>query len=435
MGKARFGAAAVVTWVALAAWLAPAASADTTCAFSPSSGNLQVDATDTTRVRADEGGHVVVSDYRPVFPGRPPGYGFVPVPCSDAESPGATADPTTTTTDSIDVRARSLAYDPIGPGSTAAGEGSSPEVEVAFNGTTLSIGGSAEADGAVFGVDAEAGGIAANLNAQAEPGGVADADVIAPNLVALFYNGGAGDDTIDARGAAPVEGALPATVAASLDGGNGTDVLDAGLGPTRLTAGHDFSDDQLHGGSGDDVLVPSGGDGDLIGGAGTDEVEFLGLPGVTVDLRVTEPQVTGRGTKLIREIENVTGSLERDTLIGDDGPNALDGFKERGVIDGGAGDDRLQGEGRLVGGEGDDEVLGSFEDDRLFGGSGNDTLFGSGGVDVLLGEAGADFLRARDRKPIFGGKLKGDRRIDCGPGRGAHERARVDEADPEPRSC
>jgi hypothetical protein len=431
----RYALAVLGASATCAGALPAVASAETSCAFSPSSGVLQVDATTNTRVRPFDDGRVVVYDYRIVFPGRPPGFDYVPISCSDADTPGAMASPTTTTVGTLDVRATSLAYDPIVPGSTSAGEGPTPEVEVSFNGTTLSIGGSPEADGAVFGVDAEAGGIAANLNAGAEPAGTADTDVVAPNLTALFYNGAGGGDAIDGRGGGPIEGPLPATVAANYDGGTGTDVIDAGLGPTTLTAGFDFSDDQLHGGPADDVLNPSGGNGDLIGGGGTDELRVLGLPGVTIDLRITEPQQTGRGTKLIREVEDVIGTLGSDTLIGDAGPNVLNGFDERDVIDGGPGDDHAQGGlGRdlITGGDGADHVDGGLDDDRVDGGPGDDSVRGAGGLDRLFGAQGSDFLLAYDRKP-FVGKLKGDRLIDCGPGR--DQAAHVDKADPEPRSC
>ena len=419
------------------AWaLPPTASADTTCTFTPSTGALQVDATDRTRIRPDPSGNLIVYDYRIVFPGRPPGFDFVPITCADAEAPGTAASPTTTTTESIDVRAPLLAYEQVAPGLTTSGEGPAPEVEVSFNGATLSLNGGPGNDVATFGVDAETGGIAANLNAQDESGGNADADVAAPNLTSLSYAGAAGDDTIDGGGGGGIEAPLPATVNASFDGGLGTDVLEAGLGPSTLTAGYDGSDDQLRGGPSDDVLNPSGGDGDLIGGAGIDEIRFLGLPGVNVDLNVTSPQDTGRGTKLIQGVENLTGSLTRDVLIGDAGPNALSGFglDENDIVDGGPGNDVVRARGRVIGGEGDDRVLGSFYNDRLLGGPGDDELFGSSGVDVLLGQEGADLLRARDPNPLHE-RLRGDRRINCGPGSGPHEKAKTDDADPEPRSC
>jgi Ca2+-binding RTX toxin-like protein len=436
MGKVRRTLSMLVALGAVAGALPPAASAEATCTFTPSTGALQVDATDQTRVRPDASGNLVVYDYRVVFPGRPPGFGFVPIPCSDTEAPGATGTPTATNTDSIDVRARLLAYEQVGPGLTTTGEGPAPEVEVTFSGSTLSLNGGPGNDVATFGVDAETGGIAANLNAQDESGGNFDADVAASNLTSLSYAGAPGDDTIDGGGGGGIEGPLPATVTNGFDGNQGTDVLQAGLGPSTLTAGFDGSDDHLRGGPSDDVLNPSGGDGDLIGEAGVDEIRFLGLPGVNVDLNVTTPQDTGRGTKLIQGVENVTGSLARDILIGDAGPNVLSGFSldENDVVDGGPGDDVVKARGRVIGGEGDDRVLGSFYADRLLGGPGDDELFGSSGIDVLLGQEGADLLRARDRNPLDG-KLKGDRRINCGPGSGPHERARVDEADPDPKSC
>jgi len=54
------------------------------------------------------------------------------------------------------------------------------------------------------------------------------------------------------------------------------------------------------------------------------------------------------------------------------------------VLDGGAGDDFLQGLG------GNDSLLGQAGNDRLDGGDGADVLTGGAGRDILVGGAGAD---------------------------------------------
>ncbi len=61
-------------------------------------------------------------------------------------------------------------------------------------------------------------------------------------------------------------------------------------------------------------------------------------------------------------------------------------------IDGGAGDDRLQSNGRLTGGLGDDTLEGGAGDDALEGGAGDDTLRGGDGADDLDGNSGDDLL-------------------------------------------
>lgn len=437
MGRIGNGLVALAATACVAGVAAPSAAAAASCSFSASTGVLEVDATERTQVRSDPAGRIAVSEYRLVFPGRPPGYGFVEIGCADADAPGTTATPTVATTDSINVRAPELAIDPLGPGRTVSGEGGTPEIETAFSGTLVLLGATQGADVVVLGIDVEAGGIGGNLNSVAESGGDADTDVVAPNATRIDVAAGSGDDTVTGAGGGPLESPLPETVATNLYGDNGTDVLTAGLGPARLDAGFGPTADQVYGGPANDDLYVSAGDGDVIGGAGTDSLNFPPIGGATVDLRVSGPQATGQGTKTIGGIENVRGTMDADVLIGDAGPNELHGLLEDDAIEGGPGDDLIEaGIGRTVlsGGIGDDLIEGSFGRDRISGGPGDDVLRGGAAVDSLFGDAGADLLLAHDRKP-FEGKLRGDKRIDCGPGGGPHERARVDEADPEPRSC
>ncbi len=76
-------------------------------------------------------------------------------------------------------------------------------------------------------------------------------------------------------------------------------------------------------------------------------------------------------------IENALGGGGRDTLVGSELANLLDG---------GAGADMLQGNG------GDDLLRGGTGNDQLDGGAGNDTLSGGEGDDMLAGGAGNDIL-------------------------------------------
>ena len=65
------------------------------------------------------------------------------------------------------------------------------------------------------------------------------------------------------------------------------------------------------------------------------------------------------------------------------------------IIDGGAGNDRLDGGGGddvLNGGTGNDMLRGGAQDDTLNGDDGNDMLFGNAGNDVLEGGNGNDTL-------------------------------------------
>jgi Hint domain/RTX calcium-binding nonapeptide repeat (4 copies) len=147
----------------------------------------------------------------------------------------------------------------------------------------------------------------------------------------------------------------------NLYGGSGADVL-TGDALDNVLRGEN-GNDRLFGGAGNDTLE---GDG-LQGGLGTDSLD--GGDGIgTADyssstrrnlanlqtVRVTEGFST---TEILINIENLTGGLQNDTLIGDGLANVLSG-----------------GQGS----------------DSLIGGEGNDTLIGGTGADVLQGDAGID---------------------------------------------
>jgi Ca2+-binding RTX toxin-like protein len=154
----------------------------------------------------------------------------------------------------------------------------------------------------------------------------------------FYYNGGAGDDRVLA--------------------GSGNDFLVGGAG-----------DDTLLGGAGNDSFIAGGGNDDIVGGDGVDTVIYGAATGaITVRLSTNLQQATGDGTDRLRGIENVTGSNQADTLIGNSGDN---------VLNGGAGDDSLRGQDGA---------------DVLVGGAGLDGLRGDGGADIFrfaLGDTGA----------------------------------------------
>jgi Ca2+-binding RTX toxin-like protein len=226
--------------------------------------------------------------------------------------------------------------------------------------------------------------------------------------------------------------------------GSGNDVI-IGTNSDNTLIGNDgndtlvgnFGSDGLFGGSGDDIL--QGGDGDgfgdgdvLDGGPGFDAADYGDsfLDGVSVDLAAPLGSQAFRGTAqgdFLISIENVFASLFSDTLIGDAGPNWLQGRDGDDILDGGAGADILDGGNGIdtldysnssgavevdlligvgVGGDAQGDILANIEnvvgsqfDDRLVGddgpnqlvgGSGNDILDGRGGADVLVGGDGID---------------------------------------------
>ena len=374
---------------------APLASAHT-CSFRPSTGELEITAVQppnagappSVSVSADQTGRIEVIETRP----RP---GFVPevvqLACTDVE--GGSAGPTVTNTDAIrTVGSFPFGVDYLEPGRTVAGEAGSPEIEVYYAGSMgLSVTGSA---GGVIemGADADTGETGANLNAAAEDPDNSDTDVVITGTPSgVGASGGPGDDVISAAGGGNFESPLP--FPAQLSGRksgvqpSGADSLTAGSMPTLLL-GLDGAD-ELRGGAADDELFPDVGDDLVDGGPGRDGAMLAGVvapyPALSVDLRLTGPQETGQGADTFVGIEDLTGGLNRDRLIGSDGPNHIDGSSGRDRIKGLGGDDRLDGKGgddRMSGGSGRDSLLGRSGDDRLAGGAGNDKCRGGAGRDT-----------------------------------------------------
>jgi serralysin len=161
-----------------------------------------------------------------------------------------------------------------------------------------------------------------------------------------------------------------------LHGANGNDILKGGGGVDRL-----FGD------SGDDILQ-GGAFGDAMdGGTGTDTADYSqATDRVMADLRMA-PGVGGAaageavGDTFI-SIENVTGSLHSDFLLGTDGAN---------VMRGGDGFDGLHafgGNDTLIGGNGNDDHQGGTGNDLMIGGPGDDTYRIDSAGDVVVENAG-----------------------------------------------
>lgn len=159
-----------------------------------------------------------------------------------------------------------------------------------------------------------------------------------------------GNDTIDLTGSSPFTGFLPSSLN-HIDGGDGTDT----------------------------VIIDNF----------YEIIEGINV-GATADLSTGEI----RGTVLMSNIENLTGSLFDDTLIGDAEANTLIGRAGDDSLDGGAGNDVLRGgagEDTLVAGAGVDELRGGINSDLLTlrdlasGSVGTGTIFdGDGGTDTFL---------------------------------------------------
>src|SRR4051794_18627828 len=108
-------------------------------------------------------------------------------------------------------------------------------------------------------------------------------------------------------------------------------------------------DDQLKGGGGSDVLIGGLGADSMAGGDGNDTASYVNSStAVTVSLATGTGSAGEAAGDMLQTIENLTGSDQGDTLVGNAGVNILSG------------------------------------------GDGNDLLMGGGGADVLIGGAGSD---------------------------------------------
>lgn len=269
--------------------------------------------------------------------------------------------------------------------------------------------------------------------------------------------GGAGTDIIEAtadgaviglRGLSGIEAITAAGFAnVKISGSSDADALDfAAVALTGITLidGGD-GNDTIVGSAGDDVVVGGAGADLLSGGDGTDTLSYENASGVSVDLAAG----TGAGSEAagdqLNGFENVIGSDQADTLIGDAGGNLLSGGEGDDSLAGGDGDDRFRFAGAaagfdaIAGGDGADTIeaaadgtviglrsiagieaitSGGFANVaisgdasanaldftaavltgiiRIEGGDGDDSIAGSAGDDVILGGVGADLLAGGD---------------------------------------
>ncbi len=180
----------------------------------------------------------------------------------------------------------------------------------------------------------------------------------------------------------------------SLSGSGGFNLLIGGDGNVEMRGGR--RDDGMFGGPGNDLMSAGGGDDSLFGAAGDDLYDgeegafdtaiFEGAPmGVTVDLDVATPQVTGDGTDTVLAVEGLVGTEFADTLRGHDAASGTgDG------LFGLAGDDTLQGR------DGNDFLGGEDGDDSLDAGPGDDVLDGgpslTGPPDGDFGDGGTHLI-------------------------------------------
>lgn len=190
-----------------------------------------------------------------------------------------------------------------------------------------------------------------------------------------------------------------------IDGGVGNDLISGGPGRDTVTGGAD--DDDIDGLGEADILFGDGGN-DTISGDG------IALPGYwstvageqhgddLIDGGAGNDSLEGQGGS-----DQVYGGIGNDSLWGDDLDARVTPYAWHGAdsLDGGDGDDKVVGGGSndsLSGGQGNDELFGDSSLDKLpgehhgsdvlDGGNGNDYLEGGGRDDRLMGGAGDDML-------------------------------------------
>ncbi|MGX7897082.1 tandem-95 repeat protein, partial [Tsuneonella sp. HG222] len=227
----------------------------------------------------------------------------------------------------------------------------------------------------------------------------------------ILYTPGPAQAQLAAPGSGASNTSFVDTFSYSLVGGGTADVIVTVQG----TDGYDTllgsaGNDNLRAGLFDDVLIGGLGSDALDGGAGTDTASYAGDPGaVFVNLTLGRGYANSSFGDTYTSIENVTGSIFNDFLIGDTGVNRLEGGAGNDTIIGGLGADVL------IGGPGVDTL--SFEDnsgtvfvnlltgmgynnaaqgdtysgfENVIGGLFDDTIIGDNGNNRLDGAMGAD---------------------------------------------
>jgi Ca2+-binding RTX toxin-like protein len=132
----------------------------------------------------------------------------------------------------------------------------------------------------------------------------------------------------------------------------------------------DKGGNRLFGGDGSDFLTGGLGSDYLSGGIGIDCASYASTStGVIVSL--TDPALNTGEAKgdTYNSIENLAGSVFKDTLDGSAGANSIDGGNGNDIVSGLAGNDALYG------GDGDDTLSGGAGADKLNGGVGTDTAY------------------------------------------------------------
>ncbi len=217
--------------------------------------------------------------------------------------------------------------------------------------------------------------VSINLATNAASGGHASGDTISgiENVTGSTFN-----DTL-----------IGSVVANLIDGGNGNDSLAGGAGNDTLIGG--AGNDSLDGGTDNDLLEGGAGADILSGAAGSDTASYAASDaGVSVNL-LTGASTGGHAAgDTLSGIENLTGSVHADTLIGGNDASILSGGDGADLLEGNNGDDLLSGglgNDTLSGGRGADTLAGDEGNDHLYAGTGDDSVSGGANDDLIYGDS------------------------------------------------
>ena len=229
-----------------------------------------------------------------------------------------------------------------------------------------------------------------NTDVSAMEGNGGDDSLIAGSASNAALYGGIGADTLQAGsgtgqmlsgddGSDRIIGSNAASQA--LYGEAGNDTLIAGFNTFQVVDGGADQDsvfgsagnDTLEGGTENDTLQGAQGNDSLLGGDGSDWAAYgSASAGITVDLSAAAAFATGGdGEDLLSSIENLRGSNQNDSLVGDAGANTIIAGTGTDTLAGGAGNDWMDF------GDGNENYLrgaGETGNDTLIGGIGNNTL-------------------------------------------------------------
>ena len=178
-------------------------------------------------------------------------------------------------------------------------------------------------------------------------------------------------------------------------------IVDAGAG-----------NDVINGGSGNDIIIGGLGADTMNGGLGNDTASYQNattdiLAKLTNSGLVTETNTGEASDDTYENIENLTGSVHNDTLIGNSYTNILNGGKGDDVLIGMGGSDKL------LGGDGNDtasykysaSVTASLTANKSVTAEGTDTLVG---IENLTGSSGDDTLEGNSTANILDGGAGGN---------------------------